>query len=672
MPRRRVAFLRSWIPSLLLVAGAVHAAGLQPSAALTPAITYQGQLKVGGSPANGTYSFRFVCYTDPVANAAVGNLVSVNNLAVSNGLLSLPLNLGLTPANGQRLWLGIEVSSDNVNYTPLTPRQEITAQFYALHALQAESALVAGPNSVNSAAIVDGTVATADLANSAVTSAKIAGSAVTSQEVDSSTVQLRVSGSCAAGSAMSAVAQNGTVSCQSVGSGGGWSTSGNAGTSASTSYLGTSDNVALNFRVNGVRIGQLLPSSGAATASGPSVVWGDIGNNVSSGLQAATIAGGGGRDLGGVLAPNLVQGFAGTVGGGQDNSVLGLYSIVAGGKSNTASTSFSVIAGGQSNTVTAGTGGFGTIGGGVNNTVGNFGTIGGGNANTASGTHGTVAGGNFNTASALRSTVPGGYLNEAGGSYSFAAGADAHVRNATETGEAGTCNNSTSCGDEGTFLWSDTTGLGTAYSSTGPNQFLVRADGGFGFNTTAISSSDDIVLKTRPVSGDADLDIVLQTRSGKAGRLYLKDSDSSYFLGTSPTGTDFLVTSANGAKLTAGGTWTNGSSRLFKQSFAAIDVDAILARVLTLPLATWQYRNSSEGKHLGPMAEDFAAAFGLGGDDQHIATVDADGVALAAIQGLNARLEKDNAELRAANAALADRLARIEARLERIPAEEAR
>jgi cell division protein FtsB len=39
------------------------------------------------------------------------------------------------------------------------------------------------------------------------------------------------------------------------------------------------------------------------------------------------------------------------------------------------------------------------------------------------------------------------------------------------------------------------------------------------------------------------------------------------------------------------------------------------------------------------MAQDFHAAFGLGADDKHIATVGADGVALAAIQGLNRKLE---------------------------------
>jgi hypothetical protein len=98
-------------------------------------------------------------------------------------------------------------------------------------------------------------------------------------------------------------------------------------------------------------------------------------------------------------------------------------------------------------------------------------------------------------------------------------------------------------------------------------------------------------------------------------------------------------TNGNQAYLSQGGSWTNGSSREFKQAFAAVDTADVLARVLALPISTWEYRQSNEGRHIGPMAEDFSAAFGLGRGDRYIATVDTDGVALAAIQGLNAKVE---------------------------------
>ena len=79
-----------------------------------------------------------------------------------------------------------------------------------------------------------------------------------------------------------------------------------------------------------------------------------------------------------------------------------------------------------------------------------------------------------------------------------------------------------------------------------------------------------------------------------------------------------------------------------------------------MPITTWQYKTSREGRHLGPIAEDFKQAFGLAGDGKSIPTVDADGVALAAIQGLNAKLEEENATLRAHLADVSARLTRLE------------
>jgi transposase len=59
-----------------------------------------------------------------------------------------------------------------------------------------------------------------------------------------------------------------------------------------------------------------------------------------------------------------------------------------------------------------------------------------------------------------------------------------------------------------------------------------------------------------------------------------------------------------------------------------------------MPISRWNFIGDAATPHVGPMAQDFHAAFGLGTDDKHIATVDADGVALAAIQGLNQKLEE--------------------------------
>lgn len=98
--------------------------------------------------------------------------------------------------------------------------------------------------------------------------------------------------------------------------------------------------------------------------------------------------------------------------------------------------------------------------------------------------------------------------------------------------------------------------------------------------------------------------------------------------------------------LTVLGQLIQPSSRSLKRDFAPVDAQAVLDLVVALPLSTWSYNSDVSVRHMGPVAEDFHAAFGLGGTDKGIATVDSDGVALAAIQGLQRRVEEENAELR--------------------------
>ena len=81
-----------------------------------------------------------------------------------------------------------------------------------------------------------------------------------------------------------------------------------------------------------------------------------------------------------------------------------------------------------------------------------------------------------------------------------------------------------------------------------------------------------------------------------------------------------------------------------KEAFEAIDPRAILAAVVTLPIERSSYKGETV-RHLGPMAQDFAAAFGLGADDRHIFPLDAAGVALAAIQGLHRLVQTQKARL---------------------------
>lgn len=94
----------------------------------------------------------------------------------------------------------------------------------------------------------------------------------------------------------------------------------------------------------------------------------------------------------------------------------------------------------------------------------------------------------------------------------------------------------------------------------------------------------------------------------------------------------------NGAHLTDGGSWVSGSSRSFKENFETVDPHEVLAKVANLDITSWHYKKSKEGMHLGPMAEDFYAAFGLGDSDKYIESVDADGIALSCIQALIDRI----------------------------------
>jgi len=116
----------------------------------------------------------------------------------------------------------------------------------------------------------------------------------------------------------------------------------------------------------------------------------------------------------------------------------------------------------------------------------------------------------------------------------------------------------------------------------------------------------------------------------------------------------------NAAGDICGKTICGNSDRDLKEEFAAIDSREVLVRVAALPVCSWNFKSDPATRHVGPMAQNFYAAFNVGADDKHIATLDTGGVALAAIQGLNQKLE---AEVKAKDAeieALKPRLDSIE------------
>jgi hypothetical protein len=98
------------------------------------------------------------------------------------------------------------------------------------------------------------------------------------------------------------------------------------------------------------------------------------------------------------------------------------------------------------------------------------------------------------------------------------------------------------------------------------------------------------------------------------------------------------------------------SDRAAKENFTAVNPREVLAKVTALPVTQWNYKTDNRGvQHLGPMAQDFQAAFGLDGQDYtHISVIDEGGVALAAIQGLSQKLDEKDAQIKELETSVAE------------------
>jgi uncharacterized small protein (DUF1192 family) len=312
--------------------------------------------------------------------------------------------------------------------------------------------------------------------------------------------------------------------------------------------------------------------------------------------------------------------------GGDGNQVTAGESSIVGGEDNSIAAGDSLIGGGEENMITAAATADGAIvGGNQNRLSGQASFLGGGVYNNLSGTYGAVAGGYTNKMSAeygfigagSSNTVSGEAAVVAGGQGSYAEGAYATVPGGYDNNAAGEL--SFAAGFKsyaryaGSFVWSDYASGATLLESTAVNQFLARATGGFTLWTNAANTV--------------------------------------------------------GATLAPGsGTWASASDRNLKTDVARIDDAAVLDKVAALPISRWSYKSERGVRHVGPMAQDFYAAFGVGEDDKHITSIDEDGVALAAIKALHARVAAMDAENAHLRAQLARYRASTDARLARLTA----
>ena len=637
----------------LALMGCVSAAHAQGTA-----FTYQGRLNDGANPANGTYNLRFALFDALTFGNQVGTPLTNSPVTVSNGLFTVTLDFGGSVFSVADRWLEIGVRTNGGGaFANLSPRQQITPSPYAIYAAGA------------SATGLSGTIPTANLTGTY-------GSAVTFSNPGNS-----FSGN------GTGLANVNAATLGGLGAANFWIVGGNAGTGGAS--LGTVDSQPLklasgNSRVmlleTKVVIPGLFQSITAANVLGGANI-----NTINSGVIGATIGGGGSLDVDGFLTtphPNTVldafgtvggglgntagsadgdssTSRAATVGGGENNGASGNHSFVGGGSSNGAGSTNSVIAGGAGNGISDSTFNIGAftipeglangscIGGGENNVILTYyDTFLGFPLNLYHSFHSSIGGGLNNTVyGASYAAIPGGLNNTVAGSFGLAAGRRAKANHI------------------GAFVWADSTD--TDFASTGANQFAIRASGGVQLDPL---TSIYFGTQTRQALNVYGTDYGI---GSQYDTLYFRcanfDANSGFIWYRGGVHNDNYV-SAGGAgggtemmHLVASGLYVNGSvvltsDRNAKENFAPISPREVLEKVAALPISRWNYKEDKASEHLGPMAQDFYAAFGVGPDDKHIATVDADGVALAAIQGLNQKLEEQRAE----NAGLKARLEKLE------------
>jgi len=436
-----------------------------------------------------------------------------------------------------------------------------------------------------------------------------------------------------------------------------------------------SDNVIEGF--SGNQVGEAIQGgtvSGGGDVSFPNEVLKDFGvvagGRGNSAWNFSTVSGGEGNNAEGIRATigggakNTASRNSAVVGGGFGNTSNQSYATVSGGKVNIADGSYSTIGGGAGNQAT---GRISTVGGGTRNqTQSAYSTIGGGSFNQAIGGTSTIAGGTRNQADGIGSAIGGGAGNTSVGLQSMIGGGLSNQTTDNYSVVAGGRQNIAGNGDEDEedTPYASVGGgygnqVGGAYASV-PGGYGNQAQGDYSF----------------AAGNQAQID------AGHPGVFLFADSSDAPFVSSAPnefaaraTGGVRFVTGVNsdGAMLTGvrlaqgSGSWETLSDRNAKTAILPVDDHQVLETLMKVPVSTWQYvEQPSSVQHMGPMAQDFYTAFGLGQDEHYIGSVDADGVALASIQGLYQIVQEKDAriyELQAQNADQEKRLNDLETRL---------
>jgi len=643
------------------------AAPAAPATALGPGFSYNGRLFSGGAGVTGNCDFDFGLWDAATAGAQVGATQTVTSLAINAGLFTATLNAFAefdgSAFDGSARWLAIAVRcpAGGGNFTHLSPRQALLAAPYALYAVNAGSADVAlsalsadaapwnGLTGVP-AGFADGT----DDVGGGAAGWQLAGNGITGTEflgtTNNMTLTLAVSGTAAFRLVPNDISPNvlgghisNTVSGGVHGAtiGGGGATGLVNTVSASFGTIGGGQNNAASGGVATVAGGSGNTASGGVatvaggtgnTASGPYATVGGGAQNTASSF-AATVGGGNTNSASGTHSTvsggsaNAAGGDEATIGGGFINNASGDDATISGGWGNTASFDYATVAGGAGNTAS---GFWSTVGGGQGNTSNTNATVAGGADNTALGAGAFVGGGNDNAAGGADATISGGFNNTASGDYATISGGQNNTAYGYATIGGGLSNIAGGAyatvggGAENLANGAYATVAGGRYSDANGNYSFAAGRNAHALHTGSF------------VWADANTEAISSTVNNQ----FLVRASGGISLTTNDTGT-------TGCRLSAGGgTWNCTSDRNAKENFAAVDAVAVLDALMGIPIETWNFNTQDESiRHIGPMAQDFNAAFHVGESETQISAVDADGVALAAIQGLYTVVQAKEAAL---------------------------
>jgi hypothetical protein len=355
------------------------------------------------------------------------------------------------------------------------------------------------------------------------------------------------------------------------------------------------------------------------------------------------------------------------IAGGSSNSALATHTTVSGGQYNTAAVAYATVGGGRENSASFL---YTTIAGGYGNlATGRESSIGGGSRNTTAGDHAAIAGGIRNQANASDTVVAGGAYNHADEVYTAIGGGTRNIANGTAAAVSG------GAGNEAVGEYAAISG-GLGNHSSGDYSALL----GGRQNTASGAYSAVLGGLSNQVEGDFStaLGHGSLVSSDHPGTFLYADSLDLPFSSLNPN--EFAIRATGGVRLVSAvdtdggpsagvilpagaGSWEILSSRAAKIHLEAVQTDQILTGLMDLPLYTWSYRTDPTGAlHIGPIAEDFHAKFDFGASDSTIATVDADGIALAAIQETGRLLQSQQFQLSEQQ----QRLDQLEARLKRL------